>query len=43
MLRQANLLTDGTENLLQDVADKHEEFVYLLKQRAGASQYSYAR
>ena len=39
-LAQKNELSDGTDNLLQEVADKHEEFVYLLKQRAS---YSYAR
>ena len=42
-LGQAGLLSDGTENLLQDLADKHEEFVYLLKQRADAASYSYGR
>lgn len=26
-------LSDGTDNLLQGVSDKHEEFVYLLQQR----------
>ncbi len=39
-------LSDGTDNLLQGVADKHEEFVYLLQQREGgriASFYSYDR
>lgn len=43
VLRQAGVLSDGTENLLQGIADKHEEFVYLLKQRAVATPYSYAR
>ena len=33
-LDQRGLLTHGTDNLLQGVADKHEEFVYLLKQRS---------
>lgn len=42
VLKNAGLLTDGTENLLQDIADKHEEFVYLLKQR-DATSYSYGR
>lgn len=42
VLGQEGLLTDGTENLLQDLADKHEEFVYLLKQRSNVS-YSYGR
>lgn len=41
-LGEAGILSDGTENLLQGIADKHEEFVYLLKQRLDAS-YSYAR
>jgi DNA-binding ferritin-like protein len=42
-LSGAGVLSDGTENLLQGIADKHEEFVYLLKQRADATPYSYAR
>jgi len=33
VLEQSNHLSDGTDNLLQGVADKHEEFTYLLKQR----------
>lgn len=39
-------LSDGTDNLLQGVSDKHEEFLYLLQQRGGgrtASSYSYRR
>jgi len=38
-------LTDGTDNLLQGVADKHEEFLYLLQQRQGGrtASYSYRR
>lgn len=39
-------LSDGTDNLIQGVADKHEEFLYLLKQRQGgrvASEYTYRR
>lgn len=32
-LEQKGALTKGTDNLLQGVADKHEEFIYLLKQR----------
>lgn len=32
-------LTDGLEDLLQGTASKHEEFVYLLKQRSSAYQY----
>lgn len=27
-------LSDGTDNLLQGISDKHEEFMYLLQQRA---------
>lgn len=42
-LAKAGILSDGTENLLQGIADKHEEFVYLLKQRADGASYSYAR
>jgi len=35
-------LSSGTDNLLQGVADKHEEFVYLLQQRRGGREaYSY--
>lgn len=37
-------LTGGTDNLLQGVADKHEEFAYLLKQRIdGVRAASYRR
>lgn len=37
-------LSHGTSNLLEGVADKHEEFVYLLKQRADQeSPYTYDR
>lgn len=43
VLASKDSLTDGTENLLQDIADKHEEFVYLLKQRSNVTPYSYAR
>lgn len=35
-------LTSGTDNLLQGIADKHEELIYLLQQRAGDT-YSYDR
>lgn len=35
-LQASQLLTNGTENLLQDVSDKHESFVYLLRQRVQA-------
>jgi DNA-binding ferritin-like protein len=44
-LESKGLLTDGTDNLIQGVADKHEEFVYLLQQRWGGrtAGYSYSR
>lgn len=43
-LESKNQLSDGTDNLLQGVADKHEEFLYLLQQRAGGrTMYSYDR
>jgi hypothetical protein len=32
-LRQKGLLTPGLDNLLQGIADKHEELAYLLRQR----------
>jgi DNA-binding ferritin-like protein len=32
-LEASQLLTNGTDNLLQDVSDKHESFMYLLRQR----------
>lgn len=32
-------MTEGLDDLLQGTASKHEEFVYLLKQRASANQY----
>jgi DNA-binding ferritin-like protein len=35
-------LSDGTDNLIQGVADKHEEFVYLLQQR-GRTASTYDR
>jgi DNA-binding ferritin-like protein len=35
-------LSHGTDNLLQGIADKHEEFVYLLRQRSSI-KLSYAR
>lgn len=35
-LEAAGALTEGLEDLLQSIASKHEEFVYLLKQRAAA-------
>ena len=34
-MESAGTLSDGTDNLLQGVADKHEEFIYLLQQRGG--------
>jgi DNA-binding ferritin-like protein len=39
-------LSNGTDNLLQGIADLHEGFVYLLKQRASQPKpvaYSYGR
>jgi DNA-binding ferritin-like protein len=39
-LDQKGQLSDGTDNLLQGVSDKHEEFVYLLQQRAGVREAS---
>lgn len=33
-LKAAGVLSPGTDNLLQDIADTHETFVYLLRQRA---------
>lgn len=33
-LNSNNLLTHGLSNLLEDIADKHESFVYLLNQRS---------
>lgn len=32
-LEASSMLTNGTDNLIQDVSDKHESFVYLLRQR----------
>ena len=43
MLERDGGLTHGISNLLEGVADKHEEFVYLLKQRADQSEYTYDR
>jgi len=44
-LEASGQLSDGTDNLLQGVSDKHEEFVYLLQQRQGGrvASYSYRR
>jgi len=36
-------MTDGLEDLVQGIASKHEEFVYLLKQRASQPAYTYDR
>lgn len=38
-------LTEGTDNLIQGIIDKHEEFVYLLQQRQSikVASYSYRR
>jgi DNA-binding ferritin-like protein len=41
-MSKRGVLSSGTDNLLQGVADKHEEFVYLLQQR-GKGAYSYDR
>jgi DNA-binding ferritin-like protein len=45
-LEMQGQLSDGTDNLLQGVSDKHEEFVYLLQQRSRSrvgSSYTYRR
>lgn len=34
-LKEAGCLSDGLENMLQGILDKHEGLVYLLKQRVG--------
>jgi DNA-binding ferritin-like protein len=36
-LEECGLLTNGVDNMLQDIADKHEGHVYLLKQRCANS------
>lgn len=36
-LRECGLATNGVENMLQDIADKHEGHCYLLKQRCSSS------
>ena len=41
-LKASGTLTPGTDNLLQDVCDKHETFVYLLRQRV-QTKVSYDR
>lgn len=46
LLESSGQLTHGTSNLLEGLADTHETFVYLLKQRSqivAASTYSYRR
>jgi DNA-binding ferritin-like protein len=42
-LESRGQLSSGTDNLLQGIADKSEEFVYLLKQRSSSKVASYAR
>jgi starvation-inducible DNA-binding protein len=42
-LEKNRLLTHGTDNLLQGIADKHEEHAYLLKQRSMQRTSSYDR
>lgn len=42
-LQSKGQLSSGTDNLLQGVADKHEEFVYLLQQRNSIKLGSYDR
>ncbi len=41
-LETTSLLTNGTDNLIQDISDKHESFVYLLRQRV-QTKVSYDR
>ena len=44
LLEGSGALSNGTDNLLQGIADAHEVFVYLLKQRAAQpSVYDYGR
>jgi DNA-binding ferritin-like protein len=38
-LEKSGRLSNGTDNLLQGVSDKHEGFVYLLKQRTKTASY----
>ena len=40
---EAGALTEGLDDMLQGIASKHEEFVYLLQQRATVAGYSYDR
>jgi len=37
LLENKGELSNGTDNLLQGIADKHEEFIYLLQQRNTAT------
>jgi len=39
VIDEAGALTEGLDDLLQGIASKHEEFVYLLKQRTAGSCY----
>lgn len=39
LLEEKSQLSHGTDNLLQGVSDKHEEFVYLLRQRCQKVSY----
>jgi len=41
VLEQKGLLSHGLDNMLQGIADKHEEFAYLLKQRCKARNASH--
>jgi DNA-binding ferritin-like protein len=43
ILTSADALTEGLDDTLQGIASKHEEFVYLLQQRAAVAGYSYDR
>jgi len=43
VIEDAGGMTDGLDDLLQGMASKHEEFVYLLKQRASQTTYDYDR
>jgi len=41
MMQHAGTLSEGLDDLLQGLASKHEEFVYLLQQRVNETAYSY--
>lgn len=43
VMESAGALTEGLDDTLQGIASKHEEFVYLLQQRAAVAGYSYDR